>query len=146
MNTDYHCAWISHFTWKAGLFVSICHPRYLFRKAVLADLSPLTKYLLLWWSTTEVDNEDFPIPLFVPPITRIHWLLESILCQIIFYLFVCRCVSVCISDTRIVHSFKYWMDIEKCLLLLKVGRKLCRLWGVQKLPIFLFVWLTPEWY
>lgn len=49
------------------------------------------------------------------------------------------CVDVLLCDTRIVHSFKYWMDIEKCLLLLNVGRKLCRLWGVQKLPIFLSV-------
>lgn len=46
------------FSWLSAI------PRYFFRKAVFADLTPFTKYLLMQCFTADGDNEDFPMLVF----------------------------------------------------------------------------------
>lgn len=62
--TDYHCAWRPHSTCKKAFSWLSAIPRYFFRKAVFADLTLFTKYLLMQCFTADGDNEDFPMLVF----------------------------------------------------------------------------------
>lgn len=64
VSTDYHCAWMPHFTCKKAFSWLPAIPRYTFRKAVFADWTPFTKYVLMQCFTTDGDNESFSILVF----------------------------------------------------------------------------------
>lgn len=97
VSTDYHCAWMPHFTCKEAFSWLPAIPRYFFRKSV-ADLTPFTKYLLMQCSTADGDNEDFLILVFTPGYRnilnfRINTLWNSLLLNC-----VCMCLYVWYED------------------------------------------------
>lgn len=119
----YHCVWMPHFTCKAGIFMATCLDGFFFRKTGFADLTPFTKFMFY----NRGRQWGFFCTTFLPLITGIHWLLESILYQILFCIVGCVPIYVVWGQITVVVNIR-WKQ-KKLFYFLEVQQK-CADFGV----------------